>query len=69
MREKIDFSTAKFYIREDQHDVAKHILESYGTSIPRTILYCVLFISLYICIALVMPEILTAIDSFIGSLT
>lgn len=68
-REKIDFSTAKFYIREDQHDTAKHILESYGTSIPRTVLYCVLFVSLYICIALVMPEILTAIDSFIGSLS
>lgn len=66
-REKIDFSTAKFYIREDQHDAAKHILESYGTSIPRTVLYCVLFISIYICVALVMPEILTAIDSFIGS--
>lgn len=66
-REKIDFSTAKFYIREDQHDAAKHILESYGTSIPRTILYCVLFISIYICISLVMPEVLTAIDSLIGS--
>ena len=66
--DKIDFSTAKFYIRDDQHDAAKHILETYGTSIPRTILYCVLFVSLYICIALVMPEILTVINSFLGSL-
>ncbi len=67
-REKIDFSTARFYIREEKIGEAKHIIETYGTSIVRTILYCVFFMALYVCIALLMPEILTGINALIGNM-
>lgn len=64
--EKIDFNEARFYIRESGAERAKLILENYGTSLPRAILYCVLFLVLYVCIALSMPEILSLIDSWLG---
>lgn len=64
--EKIDFTTARFYILESGQDRAKNVLENYGTSLPRAILYCVLFLALYVCIALSMPELLTLINGWLG---
>ncbi len=64
--EKIDFAEAKFYIRESAGERAKHIVENYGTSTGRAVLYCVLFLALYVCIALSMPEILSIIDGWLG---
>ena len=61
--ERIDFATARFYIRPGKTDEAKNIIENYGTSMVRTVLYCVLVIALYVCIALLMPEILTLINA------
>ena len=65
-REKIDFNTAKFYIRPEKADAAKNIIENYGTSMLRTVLYCVFVMAFYVCIALLMPEILSLINSFLG---
>lgn len=64
--EKIDFAEARFYIRESANERAKHIIENYGTSTFRAILYCVLFLALYVCIALSMPEILSIINGWLG---
>lgn len=66
--EKVDFSVAEFYIREERADEAKNIIENYGTSMYRTALYCVLVIALYVCLALFMPEILVFIDGALGSI-
>ena len=43
------------------------IMETYGSSILRTCLYCVLALALYICIALCMPEILSFINTQLGN--
>lgn len=59
--EKVDFSKAEFYIRENKGDEAKNIIENYGTSMFRTALYCVLVIALYFCLMFFMPEILILI--------
>ncbi len=64
--EKIDFAEARFYIRESANDRAKHILENYGTSTPRAVLYCVLFLAMYVCLALSMPELLSLINNWLG---
>ena len=64
--EKIDFETAEFYIRPESVDDAKNIIENYGTSMLRTSLYCVLVIAVYICVALVMPEVLTLINNLLA---
>ena len=64
--EKIDFNTAKFYIREEKADDAKNIVENYGTSMLRTALYCVMIFAFYVCIALLMPEILSWVDILIS---
>ena len=64
--EKIDFETAEFYIRPESNDDAKNIIENYGTSMLRTSLYCVLVIAVYICVALVMPEVLTLINNLLA---
>ena len=61
--ERIDFATARFYIRSGKIDEAKNIIENYGTSMVRTALYCVLVFALYVCIALLMPEILNFVNS------
>lgn len=61
--ENLDFTTARFYIREEKADDAKNIIENYGTSMWRTALYCVLVIAVYVCLMLFMPEILRLIDN------
>ncbi|MBR2930008.1 MAG: hypothetical protein IKC32_02145 [Clostridia bacterium] len=65
--EKVDFDTARFYIRADRADDAKNIIENYGTSMLRTGLYCVMVIAIYVCLALIMPEILSLLDGMLGS--
>lgn len=66
-KEKIDFNTAKFYVRENAKERIDFIVETYGSSVFRTVLYCVLILALYICIALCMPEILSFINTQIGN--
>lgn len=65
--EKVDFTVAQFYIRDDKQDDARNIIENYGASIYRALLYCVLVIALYVCLMIFMPEILTVINNAMGS--
>ncbi len=64
--EKIDLSTAKFYIPEAASDDAKRIYEKNEISLINTVLFCVLLLIIFVCIALVMPEILTFTDALLG---
>lgn len=66
-KDKIDFASARFYIRPQAKERVNFIMETYGSSILRTCLYCVLALALYICIALCMPEILSFINTQLGN--
>ena len=58
-KEKIDFSTAKFFIPKEKLDRARTIEEKENPTILRTVLVCFLIIALAMCIALLMPELLS----------
>jgi cell division protein FtsL len=60
--ERVDLKTAKFYIPESSSDEAKRIYEKNEISLINTVLFCVLLLVIFVCVALAMPEILTFID-------
>lgn len=62
-REKIDFLTARFYIPQESQDKAKRIKERENPTIARTVLVCVLILSLCVCLMLLMPGILRLISN------
>ena len=63
--EKIDFEGAAFYIRTEKQDKAKHVYENENTSPISILLYCVMFIAIFVILALLMPAILGLIESII----
>ncbi|MBO5879704.1 MAG: hypothetical protein J6Q68_04060 [Clostridia bacterium] len=65
-KETIDFESARFYIPEASLERAQRIEQRENPSIPRTILLCVLIITLSVCLACVMPEILSFISNNIS---
>ena len=65
--EKIDFSLARFYLREDGLARSRHIVEVGQTSILNTVLFSVLLVAIYCCLALLMPEILTLINNLLNN--
>ena len=60
--EKIDFETARFYISEQRLPRARHVYESYGVSVARIVGLCVFALLVYVCISLLMPEILSFVN-------
>lgn len=64
--EKINFDEARFYISPEGNDRAKKMIESGNYSLLNTILFCVLSVAIYICIALLMPSILSFINDLLG---
>lgn len=64
--EKIDFKTAEFYIKPDKLDEAKRIIDVPSTSVLSIVLLCILIIAIFTCIMLVMPELLSFINSIVG---
>ena len=63
---KIDFSTARFFLDETQLDRARHISEAEPPSLAKAILFAVMILAIGICLFLLMPEILTAINNFLA---
>ena len=63
--EKIDFASARFYIREESADRASQITERYVTSVPRTVASCTFVAILCICVIACMPEILSLINGLL----
>ena len=61
--EKIDFTTAKFYIPTDKADEAKSIYDKSESPMFHTVLSCVLLVALYVCLLFGMPGILDFINS------
>ena len=60
---KIDFAAARFFIPEENVERAKHIREKENPTVLRTVLLCLLIVSLTVCIMLLMPAILSFISN------
>lgn len=65
--EKIDFTAARFYLREESIGRSRHIVEVGHTSMLNTVLFSVLVFAIFVCLSLLMPEILTFINNMIVS--
>ena len=65
--EEQDPLTLRIYVPKEAMDRAKYVYNTYNSSIPRTLLTCVMFISLAVCLILVMPELLTTIDNSLAA--
>ena len=66
-KEKIDFTTARFYINKSYEQQAKHIYENYNTSLVKSLLMCALVILIYGAVAAVSSEIIEYINSALGA--
>ncbi len=64
--EKIDFSTAKFYISDEKEAEVKNILSKNVTTPWQNALLCIFFVCISICFVFLMPEILHLVDSFLS---
>ena len=64
--EKIDFATARFYLREEGIGRSRHIVEVGHTSMLNTILFSILIFAIYVCVSLIMPEILTVVNNMLA---
>lgn len=63
--DKIDFSKERFYIIPESSSKADDIYSSYGFSLGRVLLFCIFIILIASCIAVLIPEILRAINNSI----
>ena len=57
----------RIYIPEEAMDRARYVYNTYSSSVSHTLLACVMFISLAVCLILVMPELLTMIDNSLAA--
>ena len=64
--EKIDFSTARFYLKDPESQDTKNILEKNSSSLLNTVLMCVLMVAIYTILLFLMPDILSFINSLLG---
>lgn len=65
--EKIDFSTARFYLNSERLDEAKGIVERDRSSIINTVLLCLLVTAVFVCLVLLMPELLNLLNGALAS--
>lgn len=63
--EKIDFSTARFYIPEDKTDRAKKLLENSDVSWVKAIIFCAVLVGLLIISIFTMKDMLSFIDALV----
>ena len=59
----VDFSTAKFYISPESSNEAKHVYETYQTSLVKTLLMCALVFLIYGALCAISSEVLEYIRS------
>ena len=63
--EKINFEEAKFYLNKEKEEDAQRVLNVPAPTVINTLLFCILLIAVYICIIMIIPDILTLINNFI----
>ena len=64
--QKIDFSTAEFYIPDEKLDDAKRIVDREAPSMIKPLLMSVLLLVILLCISLTLPQLLEYINSAIA---
>lgn len=64
----IDFSTARFYLREEGQQRANQILEIGAPTVLNTVLSCILVVAVFVCLSFVLPGILRLINDYLGTL-
>ena len=60
---KIDYDNAEIYIKEESIAAAKGITEAGAPTALTTVLFCLLILACYICLTLLLPEILNFLNS------
>lgn len=63
--ERPDLATAKFYICTERLDEAREIEQNYSSSVVKTALFSLMFVIIFVGITLIMPELLSFINSII----
>lgn len=66
--EKPDFAEARFYICEQERERAKSFYENNNSSVFKAVLLCLLIMSVYFCLMLVMPGVLRFVNNLLGGL-
>ena len=63
--ERPDLNTARFYISERYMGEAKNIAENYSSSFIKTVFFSLMFVIIFVCLTLIMPELLSFINATI----
>lgn len=63
--EKINLKKNKFYILRDGMTKANHIASRTTPTFAKTLLFCILIFMICVCIILIIPELLTSINSIL----
>ena len=66
IEDKIDFSVARFYLKDPEADDTKNVLEKNSSSLLNTLLMCVMMVAIYTILLFLMPDILSFINSLLG---
>jgi len=61
--ETVDLDSAELYLDREQLDTAKRIAQNRSSSPVNTLLFCVLVFAVFVCLILLMPEILTLLNN------
>ena len=65
--EKIDFTTAKFYLCDRESEETKNLIDARKTSILNMVLFCILILCIFVFLMVLMPSILNVIDDFLAN--
>ncbi len=65
-RKKINFDEVRFYLNNESLGDAQKIVDVPTPSVINTLLFCILLFGIYICIVLIIPELLTFINNIIN---
>ena len=63
---EIDFETAKFYLDSEKQGTIDKIVNRYEVRPHHTVLMCVSIVVTFVCVILLMPDILYGLDWLIG---
>lgn len=63
--ETVDYSKAGIYLIPESLDTAKRLAASRSHTPLNTLLFCILIFAVFVCLVLLMPEILSVIDTLL----
>ena len=63
--ERLDFTKERFYINPEKIAIARDIEANYSSSVIKTALFCLMFAIIFVGITLIMPDLLSFINSSI----